>query len=163
MLALLHRRRAGSALAAVLAARTELPVRDAVDGDRLRPGVVLVAPPDRHLVVGPGDTLRLTQSAPVRGVRPSADVLFGSLAAACGPRIVAVVLTGFGSDGADGVVTVKQAGGTVLAQDEETSEIYGMPLAAVATGAVDRVLPLGEIAAALVGLVGARAVRGAEG
>jgi hypothetical protein len=65
-----------------------------------------------------------------------------------------VVMTGYGADGADGIVAVKRAGGTALTQDEETSEVYGMPWVAVATGVVDRVLPLGEIAAELVGLVG---------
>jgi two-component system chemotaxis response regulator CheB len=86
----------------------------------------------------------------VRYVRPSADLLFSSLAASFGGQVIAVVLSGTGKDGADGVRDVQQVGGTVIAQDEATAEFFGMPGAAIQTGAVDRVLPLAEIAAALV-------------
>ncbi len=156
VLALLQGRRTDVALAAILGRRASLPVRDAEDGDRLRPGAVLVAPPDRHLVVEPGDTLRLLGSAPVHKVRPAADVLFRSLAAACGPRVVAVVLKGLGADGAGGAVAVKRAGGTVLAEEQGTPAAGGMTAADVAAGAADRVLPHADIAGALVRLAKGR-------
>jgi RNA polymerase-binding transcription factor DksA len=133
-------------------------VKPAEDGDRLAPGRVYVAPPDRHVLVNPDGTLSLTKTQRVRHVRPSADVLFPSLAASCGGRGVAVVLTGGDANGAAGVRVVKQAGGFVVAQDEATSRHFAMPRAAIETGCVDRVLPVGEIGPALDRL--ARADRG---
>ena len=97
--------------------------------------------------------MALTHSALVHFVRPSADLLFESVAGAYGPRVIACVLTGTGSDGAMGVSAVKARGGTVLAQDPATAEFRGMPEAAIATGAVDFVLPLDEIAEVVVRLV----------
>ncbi len=144
-----------SHLPRVLGWRARLAVGWARAGERLCPGRVYLAPRARHLLVLPGDRLALSDSPKVCFTRPAADVLFTSAAGACGSRVVAVVLTGFGSDGADGVVAVKAAGGVVLAQDAATSDEGAMPAAAVATGAVDQVLPLGEIAAALVRLVAA--------
>jgi len=98
-------------------------------------------------------TLTLTDSELVNFVRPSADLLFESVAAAYGDRAIAVVLTGSGHDGALGVTAIKQRGGTVVAQDEASSEFFGMPSAAIKTGAVDFVLPLEEIAPTLTTLV----------
>jgi len=141
-----------SLMAKILSGRTELSVKEAEEGDRLRPGVVYVAPPDRHLLVNPG-TISLTQSEMVHFVRPSADLLFESVAASFKDRAIAVVLTGSGSDGKMGVMAIKKMGGTVIAQDESTSEFFGMPGAAIQSGNVDFVLPLGEIASALVTLV----------
>jgi two-component system chemotaxis response regulator CheB len=148
-----------SRLAEVLGRRTRLPVKPAEDGDRLAPGRVYVAPPDRHVLINPDGTLSLTHTQRVRHVRPSADVLFPSLAASCGGRGVAVVLTGGDANGAAGVRVVKQAGGSVIAQDQATSLHFAMPRAAIETGCVDRVLPVGEIGPALDCL--ARADRGA--
>ena len=91
----------------------------------------------------------------VHFVRPSADLLFDSAAASYKAGVIAVVLTGSGEDGATGVEAVKKMGGTVLAQDEASSEFFGMPGSAIATGAVDFVLPLDEIPGALVTLTGA--------
>jgi len=102
-------------------------------------------------------TLTLTDSELVNFVRPSADLLFESVAAAYGDRAIAVVLTGSGHDGALGVTAIKQRGGTVVAQDEASSEFFGMPSAAIKTGAVDFVLPLEEIAPTLTALVAAQA------
>ncbi len=90
----------------------------------------------------------------IRHVLSSANPLFESAAAAFGPRVVAVILTGTDSDGAEGARAIKDAGGVVLAQSEATCESFEMPRAAIATGAVDAVLPLDEIAAALVKLAG---------
>ena len=139
-----------SYLAEILGRRTSLPVTQAADGDLLEAGRVYVAPPDAHLLVNSEGRLELDTGPPVRHLRPSVDRLLGSLADSYDGRAVAVVLSGSGRDGAEGVRMVKAAGGTVLAQSAETSEHRGMPEAAVATGAVDRVLPLGQIAAAIV-------------
>ncbi|GAA2436604.1 hypothetical protein GCM10010388_26300 [Streptomyces mauvecolor] len=137
----------------MLARRMSLPVKLAEDGEHAEPGVVYVAPPDRHLLVGPEGTLSLSRSELVHFLRPSADLLFESVAGAYGPRAIACVLTGTGSDGAMGVDAVKSRGGTVIAQDPATAEFKGMPEAAVGTGAVDFVLPLEEIATVIRGLV----------
>jgi two-component system chemotaxis response regulator CheB len=142
-----------SMMADLLGRQTAMEVLQAGDGDRLVPGRVFVAPPDRHLLVRPDRTVALTSSDLVRFVRPSADILFGSVAEVFGERAVAVVLTGTGSDGAAGVRTIKEHGGRVIAQDEATSEFFGMPSAAIGTGDVDQVLPLEEIAPTLVRLV----------
>jgi two-component system chemotaxis response regulator CheB len=133
----------------ILGRRTRLRVKPAEEGDRLAPRRVYVAPPDRHVLINPDGTLSLTQTKKVRHVRPSADVLFPSLAASCRDRGVAVVLTGGDANGAAGVRVVKQAGGFAIAQDEATSRHFAMPAAAVATGCVDLVLPVGRIGPAL--------------
>ncbi|MCD9874272.1 chemotaxis protein CheB [Streptomyces guryensis] len=140
-------------IAEVLDRRTELDVKLAEDHERTRPGTVYIAPPNRHLLVRPGGLLTLTDSEPVHFVRPSADLLFESVAGAYGARAIACVLTGTGRDGAMGVDAVKSRGGTVIAQDPATAEFRGMPEAAVGTGTVDFVLPLEEIAAVIRGLV----------
>lgn len=146
-------RRHRTVIAEVLSRRTPLSVKLAEHEERALPGTVYVAPPDRHLLVGPDGVLTLSHSALVHFVRPSADLLFESVAGAYGPRAIACVLTGTGSDGAMGVDAVKSRGGTVIAQDPRTAEFDGMPMAAVGTGAVDFVLPLEEIAAVVRGLV----------
>ena len=142
-----------SLMADILARHTPLRVRQAGDGDVLLGGTVYTPAPARHLRVHPGGTLSLLDSPRVRFVRPSADVLFASAADAFGDRVIAVVLTGCGSDGADGVRAVRRRGGFVIAQDEATSEHFDMPYHAVLTRKVDLVLPLGQIAFALQTLV----------
>ena len=142
-----------SLMAEILSRRTPLPVKQAQEGNQLRPGMVYVAPPNRHLLVNPDGTLSLSQSELVHFVRPSADLLFESVAASYRERAIAVVLTGTGTDGNMGVRAVKKMGGTVIAQDEKSSEFFGMPGAAIHTGNVDFILPLEEIASALVTLV----------
>lgn len=112
--------------AAWLQSATSLPVALAVNGMLLKPGCVYVGPHDRHLEVA-GDRIRLTRDDPVRGFRPSADVLFRSLADRFGAGAGAVVLTGMGEDGVDGAAAVHAAGGLVLAQDEASSAVFGMP------------------------------------
>jgi len=133
-------------------------VKEAQEGEGLRPGVVYLAPPDRHLLVNANGTLTLTQTELVHFVRPSADWLFESLAASFKERAVAVVLSGSGSDGALGLRAIRKMGGRIIAQDAATSEFSGMPEAAIRTGFVDLVLPLDQIAPALVAWVGARGV-----
>jgi len=142
-----------SLMAEILSRRTRLLVTQAQEGDRLAPGTLFIAPPDRHLLVDPDGTLSLSHSELVHFVRPSADLLFDSAAASYKDRVIAVILSGTGSDGAMGVQAVKKMGGTVIAQDEATCEFSGMPAAAVATGCVDFVLPLPEIPGALATLI----------
>lgn len=142
-----------SRMAEILSRRTVLPVKQAEDGDVVETGVVYIAPPDKHLLANEDRTLSLTQSALVHFVRPSADLLFESVAAAYRERAIAVVLTGSGSDGSMGVRAIKKMGGSVIAQDEETSEYFAMPSAAIETGTVDFVLPIDDIAPALGALV----------
>jgi len=134
-----------------------MPVVHGEEGMQLEPDHVFLAPPDRHMLIKRRGTLTLTDSELVNFVRPSADLLFESVAAAYGDRAIAVVLTGSGHDGALGVTAVKQRGGTVVAQDEASSEFFGMPSAAIKTGAVDFVLPLEEMAPTLTALVAAQA------
>src|ERR1700741_1025375 len=131
-----------SLMAEILSRRTSLPVKQAEEGDCLKPGKVFIAPPNRHLLVNPNGTLSLSQSELVHFVRPSADLLFESVAASYKDRSIAVVLSGTGSDGSMGVRAIKKMGGTVIVQDERTSQFYGMPGAAVKTGCVAFVLPL---------------------
>lgn len=142
-----------SQLAAILGRRTALSVVVARDGEAPAPGTVYLAPPNHHLVVTPEGLLALSQSPAVHFVRPSADRLFESLAARAGVRVLAVVLSGSGRDGADGVRAVRGAGGAVIAQ--AGARFSGMPQAAAATGCVDRMLPLGEIGDEIVRLVSA--------
>ena len=132
---------------------TTLPLKHAQEGEPLRPGMVYLAPPNEHLLVTPNGTLCLSQAVLVDFARPSADLLFQSVAASFKERAIAVVLTGTGSDGSLGVRGIHKMGGKVIAQDENTSEFFDMPSAAIATGTVDFVLPLNEIASALMNLV----------
>ncbi|HYG62157.1 MAG TPA: chemotaxis protein CheB [Thermoanaerobaculia bacterium] len=141
-------------MADIFARRSVLPVAEARAGDVLTPGRVFVAPPGRHLLVEPEGILALSDALPVHFVRPAADLLFASLAESLGTRAIAVVLSGSGLDGADGVKVIKGHGGRVLVQDRATSEVFGMPRAAADTGCADRVLPLQEIAPVLIDLVG---------
>ncbi|MEB3296734.1 MAG: chemotaxis response regulator protein-glutamate methylesterase [Cyanobacteriota bacterium] len=121
-----------------------LEVREAVDRQPLLPGVCLLAPGDQHMMIVREDRylVRLVQTPPVHHCRPAVDVLFRSAAAAAGPHALGVLLTGMGCDGARGLQAIKQAGGRSLAQNEESSVIYGMPRAAVEMGAVDRSIHL---------------------
>jgi two-component system chemotaxis response regulator CheB len=142
-----------SLMAEILGRATQLNVKEAADGDPLQAATAFVAPPNRHLLVNPDRTLSLAQTELVHFVRPSADLLFESVAASFRERAIAVVLSGSGVDGAMGVRGIKKTGGTVIVQDPPSSEFRGMPDAALETGLVDFVLPLPQIAPALVTLV----------
>jgi two-component system chemotaxis response regulator CheB len=130
-------------------------VKEAEDGDRVRPGHVLLAPGNRHARLAPGVggfVVRLGDDEPVNRHRPSVDVLFASCADVAGASAVGVIMTGMGDDGARGLLRMRRAGAVTLAQDEGSSVVFGMPRAAIEMGAVDRVLPLGSLAeAALAG------------
>ena len=142
-----------SRLAEVLGRKTLLGVSQAVGGESLDPGTVLVAPPNRHLVACADGRAALSDAPPQHFSRPSGDPLFLSMAEHYGSRAIAVVLTGFDGDGARGLLQVKEAGGTTLVQDEATSLQFSMPRTAIKTGAVDHVLGVDGIAAALQRLV----------
>lgn len=124
-------------------------VREARDGDIPRPGVVLIAPGDRHLEIDDAGALRLTDGPPVNGCRPAADVTMKSAARVYGRKCIGVVMTGMGKDGAEGMAAIKRADGKTMAQDQETSIIFGMPRAAIEAGVVDDVAPLDDIAGRL--------------
>jgi two-component system, chemotaxis family, protein-glutamate methylesterase/glutaminase len=145
-----------SVLGEILGRQTALVVRQAIQGDKLRQGFVYVAPPDAHLVLA-GDALSLDGGPPVQHVRPSADRLLLSLADGGARGHLGVILSGTGRDGTDGAIALREAGGTVFAQDEATSDYFGMPEAAINAGAVDKVLPIDEIAPAVIDFVAAAA------
>jgi two-component system chemotaxis response regulator CheB len=129
-----------------LAASCALRVKLAEDGEHLTDGVVHVAPDDAHLGVSRDGRVVLSNEPPIAGFRPSATHLFASAGRAYGPRLLAVVLTGMGSDGADGLEEAHAAGAYVIAQNETSSVVYGMAAEAVRRGAVDVELPIERIA-----------------
>ncbi len=132
-----------------LAAVSQLPVKHAESGETLRAGQVYVCPGDCHLRVAPPGRIVLDDGPRIAGYRPSIDVTLESVAALAGGNAVAVILTGMGNDGARGAMAIQENGGLVIAQDEATSVIFGMPAEAIKTGAVGHVLPLEQIAAAI--------------
>ncbi|GAC1324970.1 MAG: chemotaxis protein CheB [Thermoleophilaceae bacterium] len=139
------------ALGDLLSAHLGRPVVEAGDKEPITAGRIYIAPPDYHLLIEPG-AFALSTDAAVQYSRPSIDVLFDSAADAYGERTVAVVLTGANADGARGVSRVKRRGGYVIVQDPQTAERREMPDAAIATGNVDRLVELEEIAPLLVDL-----------
>jgi two-component system, chemotaxis family, protein-glutamate methylesterase/glutaminase len=138
-------------IAKLLGRSTRLRVKQAEHGEILLPGVVYTAPPDEHLLVGPGK-IQLAHSQLVHFSRPSIDLLFESVAGTYGSRSIGVVLSGSGKDGAAGVRTIKEAGGITIAQSPELAEFRHMPEAAIETGCIDFILPLTGIGEKLAGL-----------
>lgn len=132
-----------------LAEVAALNVKEAAHGDELLSGTLYVCPGSHHMRISGSGRIELQEGERINGYRPCADVTMESAAAYAGPMCVGVVLTGMGGDGARGVQAVKAAGGHVIAQDENTSVIFGMPSEAIKTGAVDQVLALDSIPAAL--------------
>lgn len=133
-----------------LNAKCSMSIREAVDGDVLKPGVALIAPGGMHTTLvrqGTNVVVRTqpTSSYPQYVYIPSVDLLMSSMAEATGGAMLGVILTGMGSDGFKGMQMLKQKGGVTIAQDEATSTIYGMPKACVDGGVADEVLPLGQI------------------
>jgi two-component system chemotaxis response regulator CheB len=131
-------------------------VKEAEDGDPLRPGVALLAPGNRHMSVvrsGASFVVRLDSGAPVNRHRPSVDVLFRSVAETYGPRSVGVLLTGMGRDGASGLLDMRNRGAQTIAQDESTSIVFGMPKEAIVLGAATRILPLGSVGPGILDLL----------
>jgi len=131
-----------------------IEVREAHNGDRVMPGRALIAPGGRHMLLkrsGAQYHVDIVDGPPVSRHRPSVDVLFRSVAQYAGRNALGVIMTGMGDDGARGLKEMHDAGARTVAQDEETCVVYGMPKEAVKLGAVDRVLPLGEIPMAIIG------------
>jgi two-component system chemotaxis response regulator CheB len=128
-------------------------VKIAQEGETLAPGTVYLAPDSCHLGVTSRHRIALSNAPPVGGFRPSGTFLFESVAQTFGPATVAVILTGMGEDGVEGLRAVHQAGGTIIAQDEKTSVVFGMPAAAIAAGLTDLVVPLDVLPARLEDLV----------
>lgn len=129
-----------------------LPVKIPVDREELRPGTAYIAPDNVHLGVTRDGQASLSREGAIGGFRPSATHLFRTAAEAYGPRLIAVVLTGMGSDGADGLVVAHDAGAYVIAQDEPSSIVFGMANEALRRGAVDAVMPIDHIAVRLIEL-----------
>ena len=130
-----------------------LHVKEAKDGDTVLSGTALVAPGNRHLTVhreGSRCVVRTVDSDRVSGHRPSVDVLFRSVAAMVGTQRIGVLLTGMGSDGANGLLEMRKSGAFTLVQDEETSVVFGMPREAIARGAAQEIIPLGDMAEAIL-------------
>lgn len=128
-------------------------VKEAEDGDWIRPGQVLIAPGNHHMLVkkkGAKYYTQIKQGPPVHHHRPSVDVLFNSVAKAAGINATGVILTGMGSDGARGLLTMKKEGAHTIGQDEHSCVVYGMPKVAHEVGAVSETLPLSKIAEAIV-------------
>lgn len=129
-----------------------IQVKEAASGDWVRTGLALIAPGDQHMVLekrAGGFAVSLNQGPRVGFQRPSVDILFRSVASIAGDKALGAILTGMGADGAAGLLEMKRAGATTLAQDEASCAIFGMPKEAIRLGAADHVLPLNQIAAAL--------------
>jgi two-component system, chemotaxis family, protein-glutamate methylesterase/glutaminase len=132
-----------------LAEVSSLPVKEAENNEAPLPGTIYLCPGSHHLRLSFGGKISLDPGPRIEGYRPCADVAFEAIASYARAMAVGVVLTGMGNDAAKGVKMVKAAGGYVLAQDEATSVIFGMPAEAIQTGVVDEVLPLDNISAAI--------------
>ena len=139
-------------LVAWLRVESRLPIKLAEHGERVSPGTIYFAPDSRHLEVASLGVLGLSQAPPVSHLRPSATVLFRSVAHCYGPAAIGVLLTGMGDDGAIGLQALHDGGSATIAQDELTSVVYGMPKAAVDLGAAGQILAIGDIAPAILAL-----------
>jgi two-component system chemotaxis response regulator CheB len=131
----------------------EIEIAEARDSDRLYPGRALIAPGNRHMLVHRESeelVVRIIDGPLVSRHRPSVDVLFRSVAISAGPKAVGVIMTGMGDDGAQGLCEMKEAGAATIAQDEASCVVFGMPKEAIARGVVDAVVPLEQIANAVL-------------
>jgi len=127
----------------------QIEVREAQEGDEIKPGLALLAPGNKHMEIV-GHKVHLNDDPKMHFVRPAIDIMMNSGAKQYGPRTVGVVLTGMGDDGAEGMLNIKRAGGKTIAQDEATSVVYGMPKACAENGSTDLVAPLNSIARHIV-------------
>jgi two-component system chemotaxis response regulator CheB len=145
-----------NALVRLLGRRSRLPVQAAQDKASLQASSVIVTPPGKHVLIVPGPTVALLVSGVTPPSRPSADLLLTTLATACGPRAIAVILSGGGHDGATGATAIHDFGGTVLASDHASTEHFSMAQATIERGSVvDHVVALDEIADLLAAIVAA--------
>jgi chemotaxis response regulator CheB len=141
-------------MASWLTATCPLPMRLAAHGDKPRPNVVYLASCDDHLLVTRSGALAFSKAPPVRGFRPSANLLFESIAESFGARAIGIILTGMGEDGAAGLAALHATGAPTIAQDATSSIVYGMPRAAAELGAAEYVLSLAAISPAVRDLLG---------
>jgi two-component system chemotaxis response regulator CheB len=130
----------------------KINVATAKNGDRIQAGKVFVAPSDHHLTITPGGVIRLDEGLPIRGQRPSADRFFASVAQTYNSSAIGIILTGMGDDGADGIEVLGKTGAHIIAQNEQSSVVFGMPAQAIQRGVVDEVLSPDEIAETLISL-----------
>jgi two-component system chemotaxis response regulator CheB len=140
-------------LASWLNTTCSLKVKIAAAGDPLTSSTVLLAGDDRHLGVTADFLVKLDGSPPIGGFRPSANYMFASVGAVYGPSAIGLILTGMGQDGVEGLRQLRVSGGRVLAQDEESSVIFGMPRAAIDAGLADKIVPLPSIGKHLVSMI----------
>lgn len=133
--------------------RCQLEVLEASDGIKIEKNKVYIAPGGYHMIVRDKGIIEVNKDEPIWGVRPAVDKLFISAASIYKSRILSIILTGMGRDGAEGTVVVKMNNGTTIAQDEKSSVIYGMPKSAYETGSVDYILPLKDIASKIKSLI----------
>jgi two-component system chemotaxis response regulator CheB len=141
------------AFAERLNAISHLNVKEAEDDDVILPGCGYVAPGDKHIKIDEKKSkkvIRLSDEEKVSGHRPSIDILFNSLADTMGSNAIGVIMTGMGRDGSAGILRIKAAGGRTIAQNEETSVVYGMNRVAIGLGGVDDIVPLSEISKKIV-------------
>jgi two-component system chemotaxis response regulator CheB len=136
---------------------SQVEVREAADGDRVQAGLALMAPGGFHMGVGGDGCIRLLQTPSIHGVRPAADVTMQAVSKLSGRAAVGVVLTGMGMDGTAGCGHIRAAGGVVIAQDESTCTVFGMPKSVIDAGYANTVAPVGHVASEIV-----RAVRGSD-
>jgi two-component system chemotaxis response regulator CheB len=136
---------------------SSVTVKEAENNDEIRPGLVLIAPGNYHMTIerkGLKKIVKLNQTSPIGGHRPSVDPLFESVARCYGHRAVGVILTGMGHDGSKGMQAIKQQRGYTIAEDQSTAVVFGMPKSAIELGIIDKVVPLTEIAAEIVKAIG---------
>ncbi|MGB7606546.1 MAG: chemotaxis response regulator protein-glutamate methylesterase [Lutisporaceae bacterium] len=144
-------------LATRLDALSNINVKEAEDGDILKPGWVYIAPGDFQMMLNKKSSdyrININQDPPMSGHRPSVNYMMNSVASCGHKSLIAVMMTGMGSDGSDGIANIKNNGGSTIAQNEETCIVYGMPKAAVNTGAIDKIVPLSDIAKEIIKLTG---------
>jgi two-component system chemotaxis response regulator CheB len=135
-----------------------IQVKEAADGDRVLPGLALIAPGNFHMTLqrrGAEYRVSVQDGPRVCYQRPSVDVLFEPVAAAAGKQAIGAILTGMGSDGAQGLLKMKRAGARTVAQNEASCVVFGMPREAIRLGAADQILPLDRISGELIGLMAA--------
>lgn len=136
-----------------LDSQVSLKVRVARQADNPQPGEVLVAPDDYHMTINSMGLVSLNKQAPYHGLRPAANALFHSVAQVYGKTAVGIILTGMGDDGAEGLKSMHDVGAHIIAQDENSCVVFGMPAAAVALGSVDQIKPLAQIAPTLIKII----------
>lgn len=143
----------GAGLADWLNQQTPLQVRLARHADEPKPGQVLIAPDNAHMMINSMGLISLSNMPAVHGLRPAANYLFHSVARVYGPRAIGIILTGMGSDGAEGLQSMRQAGAHTIAQDKETCVVFGMPAVAISLDAAEQILPAKQIAPAILALI----------